>query len=56
MADLEKFIILIKQRNYDQAIDELEKFIKKNKTNLKALDLLALSYQYNNNFSKIIIC
>ena len=51
MADLEKFIILIKQRNYDQAIDELEKFIKKNKTNLKALDLLVLSYQYNNNFS-----
>ena len=52
MSDLEKFIILIKQRNYDQAINGLEEFVKKNKTNLQAIDLLALSYQYNNNFSK----
>ena len=52
MPDLEKFIILIKQQNYDQAINGLEEFVKKNKTNLQAKDLLALSYQYNNNFSK----
>ena len=52
MADLEKFITLIQQRNYVRAINELEEFTKKNKTNTKALDLLALAYQYNNNFSK----
>ena len=52
MADLEKFITLIQRRSYVRAITELEKFIKKNKTNTKALDLLALAYQYNSNFSK----
>ena len=52
MDDLEKFIILIKERNYDQAISGLKIFIKKNKINTEALYLLALSYQYNKNFSK----
>ena len=52
MYDLEKFVILIKQKNYVKAINGLKDFAKKNIVNSEVLNLLALAYQYNNNFSK----
>ncbi len=52
MYNLEKFVILIRQKNYDEAIIGLKDIIKKNIINSEVFNLLALAYQYNNNFSK----
>ena len=52
MYDLEKYITLIKQKNYGQAIYDLEDFAKNNTVTSEVLNLLALAYQYNSNFSK----